>query len=400
MWVGALAGLLWLAVGGAAQAVTWFTNLGTLLEPMLPRTMRGNVWVWPGVWGYAAALLGACAVAAIVTAILASPRGSAAPGRAVAGPAWLAVIVAATVVGAAGDVAVLFGFGSIPGVGEGLRGRLSIADLGSGAAAGAYFGVLYGWIVALCARAGVAGATRVTGEAAGPGVSGRAGVQQSVLAGLVAAGAALVLVIAYTVVSTTGALVHTAVTQTELAQAEREAAEAAGVPSVGALPDPGADGEPVPSRDAGAPPRDPAWCSAEDTTLMFDGPDAATGHRILVVRVVNGGDAPCVLEGYPDIAFADQNGHLLDVELTHGSSFMRQDAGPTAITLEPGAWASSGIGWNANSTHNELVAAEVYSALVPGDERHAWPPWTPLDIVPGTSVAVSAWVLDDGPQPD
>ncbi|MHA3684734.1 DUF4232 domain-containing protein [Leucobacter sp. HY1908] len=443
LWPSATAGLLWLVVGGVAQALTWFTSVGWLLQAVVPHTMPGAVWMWPGVWGYTSALLGALAVGIGTAAILLLQARGPSFGWVGAGRAWLAMILASTVVGIATDVGVLLGFGPIPSVGEGLRSQLSIASLGSYAALGAYFGVLYGWVAALVARsldrvtlreavraaqleaeleatagAGLdpdqevnsGGAGEGPGAGAGerPGAPGAPGPRNiapprrpgAFVGAVLPVLAAVALAVAYTAVSSEGARVHTRVTQAELAQAERDAAEAAGVLSVGALPDSTAEGDPVPSRDEGAPPRDPAWCSAADTTLMFDGPDAATGHRLLTLRVVNGGEESCVLEGYPDIAFADQNGHLLDAELSRGGSFMRQDAGPAAITLEPGAWASSGIGWNANSTQGELVAAQVYSALVPGDERHAWPPRTPLDIVPGASVAVSAWEPSDGPQPD
>lgn len=425
LWTGVTAGLLWLVVGGVAQALRWFTRFGSLLEPVVPSTMPGNVWVWPGAWGYLAALLGALAVAGVTIAILAVQARGASFGWVMVGRTWLAVIIAATVGGIASDIAGLFGFGPVPGIGEGLSGRLSIADLGTDAASGAYFGVLYGWIVALLMRASarraghgapasdtaVSGVTTVAGhdpDHAAELVTGDArgrsrAAQPSKLARLRAAISvfvAAVLVIGYTVVSAAGARVHTEVTQTAIVQAERDAAEAAGIPSVGALPDPGSEGEAVPVRDDSAALRDPAWCADEDSTLIFDGPDAATGHRLLMLHVVNGGDSPCVLEGYPDIVFADQNGHLLDAEITPGSSFMRQDTGPVKITLEPGAFASSGIGWNANSTHGALVAAEVYGALVPGDTRHSWPPRSPLDIVPGSEVAVTAWALSDGPQPD
>lgn len=254
--------------------------------------------------------------------------------------------------------------------------------LGTFAAAGAYWGVLYGWIAAL----------------AGPRSASAQSSQRSRRSSLVAAVLVVVLVIvAYALVAVGGDRAWNRATQTEAAEAERVALEEAGTPRTGAVPDPYADGEAVPLRDEQAEPRDPQWCAAEETTLMFGEPDAASGHRVLPLRAVNGSDTSCVLNGYPDIAFADQNGHLLEVELEHGGSFMvSEDAGPVSVTLEPGAWAVSYIGWNANSTQGQLVAAEVYSALMPGDERHSWPPRVPLDIVPGATVAVTAWAADAG----
>jgi len=103
--------------------------------------------------------------------------------------------------------------------------------------------------------------------------------------------------------------------------------------------------------------------------------------------------APCVLEGYPDIAFADENGSELDVSISHGGSFMTEDAGAIPDVVPPGGFAQTRIGWDAMPNDGALVAYAVHAALYPGLPRGSWP--ITLDIVAGGEVAITAWTLSD-----
>ncbi|QHF22823.1 hypothetical protein GTU73_01585 [Rathayibacter sp. VKM Ac-2804] len=59
-----------------------------------------------------------------------------------------------------------------------------------------------------------------------------------------------------------------------------------------------------------------------------------------------------MIEGYPDLAFADQNGNTVDVDFVRGGSFMTEDAGPVRVEIPAGAevavtgWALRPIGEN------------------------------------------------------
>ncbi|MGB3373670.1 MAG: DUF4232 domain-containing protein, partial [Microbacterium sp.] len=132
-------------------------------------------------------------------------------------------------------------------------------------------------------------------------------------------------------------------------------------------------------------------CTTGNSTLMAPQPDGATGHRGQMIQLVNAADAPCTLEGYPDVAYGDQNGHLLDVTVERGGSFMAQDPGSAPITLQPGESAIAVIGWDANSMHGQLVASTLWVAAHPGDARLMWD--MRLDIIPGATVHVTAWHL-------
>jgi hypothetical protein len=97
--------------------------------------------------------------------------------------------------------------------------------------------------------------------------------------------------------------------------------------SSGALPDPYAEGDPVPTAAPDAPSPAAGCCTPGRAMMLLGEPDAATGHRAYSVTLMNFSDAPCAVEGYPDFAFADQKDHLLDVTIEHGGSFTATDRG-------------------------------------------------------------------------
>ena len=129
--------------------------------------------------------------------------------------------------------------------------------------------------------------------------------------------------------------------------------------------------------------------------LLKGEPDAATGHRGLPIRLMNFSEEPCVIEGYPDVAFGDQNQHLLAVTVEQGGSFMAQDPGPQRIEVPAGGYAVTVLGWDAASPHGALVTKTVYAAPTAGMTRGSWP--IDLDIVEGSTVAITAWAIDSEP---
>jgi hypothetical protein len=188
---------------------------------------------------------------------------------------------------------------------------------------------------------------------------------------------------------------RTAAIQAEVdAQREIEAQN-----TFGALPDPNAPGEPVPTAAPASGDLDPQWCTPDRATPLLGEPDAATGHRGLPIRLMNFSDEPCVIEGYPDVAFGDQNQHLLAVTIERGGSFMTQDPGPQRIEVPAGGYAVTYLGWDAASPHGALVTKTIYAAPTAGMERGSWGLDFDLDIVEGSTVAITAWALDPNPFP-
>lgn len=175
-------------------------------------------------------------------------------------------------------------------------------------------------------------------------------------------------------------------------QSAQEQATAEGQ-DLGEAPDPSSPVNPPPSVAADAVAADSSWCTPEQAMVLLSGGDAATGHRVQTIRVMNFSETPCVLNGYPDLAFADASGSAIDVTVSHGNSFMTTDAGAQPITLEPGGYAKASIGWNAMATSGELATYFLFAAMYPGLERGSWP--VELDIVAGGEVQVTAWQLSD-----
>ena len=177
--------------------------------------------------------------------------------------------------------------------------------------------------------------------------------------------------------------------------ASAEASAVAEGETLGAVPDPDVESTPPPTIAPDADPDDidPSWCTPEQATPLLGETDAATGHRVLTIEVMNFSDTPCVLNGYPDLAFADADGSAIDVTVTHGGSFMAEDPGAMPITVPAQGYGVTRIGWTAMATDGELATYTLYSALYPGLERGSWP--ITLDIVAGGEVFVTAWAVSD-----
>lgn len=357
--VAGTAGVLWLAVVGLAAAVS-LTPLQRVQQAALP-TPSPYVWSWPAPWSLLSPLVAALAVAACVAAVLhvARRRGSFAA-------TWLAVVAAGAITGMTIDVQLVFGTLFTHGW------ALWAVDLGSRAAIGAYWGLLYGWLPALIA-------SRLSRrEAADDGAGGAMRLRSTLAVG--AAIAALILLVA----------TQTLGDEASQAQVRADQAAAEPAPADGSIPpDPQAEGDPVPERSAGAGATGADGCTPDRAMILKGEPDAATGHRGLRLELMNFSDAPCTIEGYPDIAFGDQNGHLLDTTIEHGGSFMATDPGPAPVIVPAGSSAVAYLGWDAQSTHGALIARTLWAAVVAGETRGSWP--VELDVVAGTPVSVTAW---------
>ncbi|KNY04888.1 DUF4232 domain-containing protein [Microbacterium sp. GCS4] len=360
--VSATVGGLWLLVVLIA-AIGSLTPLARVEQAVLP-TPTPFLWSWAAPWPVVVPVAGAVAVAVVHAAILRLGRS-----RSSFFFAWIAAVAAGAAVGLTIDVVLVFGnlFTS---------GWASWAlDLGSRAATGAYWGLLYGWIAGLVAWR----LDRTAPDAATPAPR--------------PAGAAITVVAAIASLALLGA-VYVAGDAATQAQVRAEAAAAEPPPADGSAPiDPQAAGEPVPERVDGSGVTGIDGCTPDRAMALIGDPDGATGHRGLRLELMNFSEEPCVIEGYPDVAFGDQNGHLLDVDVTPGSSFMAVDPGPVRIEIPAGSSAVAWIGWDANSTQGALVAKTIWNAVLPGETRGSKPIET--DIVAGSSVTVTAWALPE-----
>ena len=363
---GGVLAALWLASGWLSFAMLRAGGSIATLGELVPSPMSRGVFGSPLPW---AVLVQALTVVAVVTGFALLSTWFARHGRITFAVGWISAVLVGFAIGAALD---LGGFVAWAGS-FGIRGALR--TMGATQVT-TWWALIAGWIPALVARGSVGGGWPEADAARG---------RRTVVA---VAAIAVVSLIALPVAAQAG---HDSAQQQF--RDDRAAAQASATPDPdgAAQVDPDAPGDPVPSVASGENAIPGDACTTVNSTLMAPPPDGATGHRGQGIQLVNAADAPCTLEGYPDVAYGDQNGHLLDVTVEHGSSFMAQDAGAVPITLQPGESAFAEIGWDANSMHGQLVASTLWVATRPGDARLTWD--MRLDIIPGATVHVTAWHL-------
>lgn len=369
---GGLAALLWLGSGALSHLLRG-TRLSQPAELVLPVAVPGMMWAWPGAWGAIGIAVNVLTVAVLSWALLTLTAQSSRPSIF---SAWLMILLATTAAGVAVGVGQLVAH--IPLMGFSAFNLDPVQFL----LGGAYWGVLYGWIPAKIA---VQGAHRAKNQAVLQPTNAEALVEVlRPIAHWWVAGFAILAIAALTTVTTLGVRAERVANQQVMIEDGPELPD-------GVTVDPYAAGDPPPESIAAEGTRKPEWCTPEQAMLLLGTPDSASGHRVQPIRLMNFSEEECVVEGYPDIAFADQNGNLLDVVLIRGGSFMATDSGSLPVTVPPGGYAVTYLGWNANSTHNELVVTTIHAAQVAGDKRGSWSGQPGLDIIEGSEVFVTAW---------
>lgn len=380
-------------IGGGVLALLWFVcgwlphllySLGgsmATLSQLIPSPMMRGVFGSPVLWAAIVQVLMALALvggfATLATWFAAGSATGLGTRRAVFAAGWLAAILTAFAVGAVLDLGDFFSWVGTFGV-RGAIGTMGAAPLT------AWWAVLLGWIPALVLVL-VPGSSGADGDADADAAAGAVPPRSPVgranyAVAVVAAVALLALPFA--------ALAGDSATQAQLRD-EQATAQQQADPDGAAAPDPSASGDPVPTAAPSEGDAIEGACTSANTTILAPAPDGATGHRGQALSLVNVSEEACVVEGYPDVAYGDQNGHLLDVTVEHGRSFMAEDPGPSSITLQPGKAASAVIGWDANSVHGQLAARSLWIAVRPGEERLSWD--VSLDIISGSTVHVTAW---------
>lgn len=368
----ALTAALWLVFAVTRWALSQIQGPIAQLAVLVPEVVpSGLMWGQGGLSLVLTVVVGAVAVAlahALFTAAAARHGGLLVGG-------WFAAVAAGALVGLALDIAGAWGALADYGA----RGLL-VGNFGAATTSGALWGLAVGWMPGLVART----MTLAPSDANEAAPSRRPVwlLPAAAVALVAAAGAGIAADDART----------SAIEADVAAQQDAEAAV-----TFGAVPDPNAPGVPVPDRVDASIDADPSWCTPERAMLLKGEPDAATGHRGLPIRLMNFSDAPCAIEGYPDLAFGDQNQHLLNVTIEQGGSFMAQDPGPHRIEVPAGGYAVSVLGWDAASPQGALVTKTVYAAATAGMTRGSWP--IDLDIVEGSTVALTAWMIDPNPVP-
>jgi hypothetical protein len=354
---GAAAAALWLLLGGAYALIVWYRLLPVdALRLVLPEVVPIRAWYREAPWAALLPLLSALLFGALVVlaAQWISRVADRSPRALLFAAVWLAAIGAALVVGTTSAIAGTVEGWPPPSASFIVRGWFeTIAPALYGAA-------LWGWVPALVA-------TRA---------SPRGAIRDARIPALVVAAVLVVATLAAGVLArTTDGTLPPIMTQP--------------------VPDPIVSLTPPAERvDAPVPPAE-NWCTSEGLGFRDGGGDAATGHRVQVIVVKNLLSEPCVLPGYPDVAFSDSIGNDLGTTVVPGGGFMSDDPGPSELVLEPGAEAATWVTWDAQAAGSGEIGS-IWIAPWAGATRGILPFPHGADIANGAAVAVTAWQPHEG----
>jgi hypothetical protein len=380
----AVASALWFASGAVYGLLVWFSVLPVSPEIVFPETIAAYTWQSVAPWNVVLPALSVLAFAGLFASIVLLLRR---PGRATFLPVWFAAI------GASFLTALIVAVGQTAANWPPMRLAMAPQYIVEALPDAGYWGIVWGWMPALVAvlltrRA----AARVSRVPAGDDPVGDAPVSEApdaaapaprrapAVPALVAA--LLVLVAGVGIVTSMPA----ASTANRALYDDTQPAIVEPQPIYTSPPPvPVAPGDFIVPSD---------WCTTDQLSLLAGGGDAATGHRQFSFTATNVSNTACVLEGYPDLAFGNDESGDLGVNVFRGGSFMTEDAGAQPITLQPGGRATTELGWNANATAGVFATDTVWAAPYPGAVR--LPFAQELDITAGSTVAVTAWQLDAG----
>ncbi|MFZ3470172.1 DUF4232 domain-containing protein [Streptomyces sp. 4.24] len=129
--------------------------------------------------------------------------------------------------------------------------------------------------------------------------------------------------------------------------------------------------------------------------------NAAMGLRVGAVELVNCGDQPYELEGYPEIELLDRaNAPLQGVSVGHGAAAITSsptgaEAPPGKVTLRPGQAAEVLLVWRNLLTESDVPAAEAWGLMVtprPGAPRLELRLKQSVDLGNTGKLGIGAWV--------
>ncbi|RFA13646.1 hypothetical protein B7R22_13420 [Subtercola boreus] len=377
---GIVAAALWMLVNGLNIALTFNSTLpSSLADIVFPAAIRSVTWVSDPPWNVVTPIVSALAVGALIvigSRLTAGPgpgsesgsdRGTRRVPRTLT--SWFTALLAAGLVGFALALGQTFHdwppsrvWNAFDGFPDAIR-------------SGVLWGVVWGWIPAV-----------LFARVDGAGLSSRASARKR-------GGTSRMLVGAVAAVFVLAVVVSSSLTGYS-------------VPAEPSDPAPIVQptGPAVPLIAEGSPVVDPQWCSDDQLALEAGAVDGAAGHRSLQLLATNHTGVDCVLDGYPDLAFADANDFLLTLHLVHGGSFTSDDPGPAPIILSAGQSATARLGWDAQPRDPDHTVAYLHLAPYPGAERIALP--IRGDLIQDADVAVTAWAgtarvavpVDSGPR--
>ncbi|MFF2269060.1 DUF4232 domain-containing protein [Cellulosimicrobium cellulans] len=335
-----------------------------LLPTLVPAHARYTVDPWPTLLWSSVLLTAAFALAAAGTAVLALVGAQ---------PWWkrfvwlwaLAVVVGVGVAGLAELGEVWLSIDRFGGRGGSHIRLFTIPALREAVV----WGVLWGWGPALVTA--LVGPTAVRRPGGG---GARGGVTPAVVhRGRVLVAAAIVATL----------VVGAAASGAWLVRVSYDAAESTA--TAVRQPDAGPTGPTDPPAPVAPSEEDVVRCSADEVVVTWGGHDAAVGYRQATVTVENRSSGSCVVDRYPDLAFADADGDELRPAVDHGGG-----SGTGTLELGPGESARSTLSWRGDQAPaGSVTVAQVLIAPWAGAPRTVAD--EALDVVDGGDLTVSAW---------
>ncbi|MGV9216072.1 DUF4232 domain-containing protein [Micromonospora sp. RB23] len=159
-------------------------------------------------------------------------------------------------------------------------------------------------------------------------------------------------------------------------------------------PPPGPTSAAGASPSASAPPV--AECPASGVRIRSTGGDAAMGLRALGLELVNCGDRPYRLNGYPTVWVLDEQRKPIILAVVNGAKDITSgfDQPPQLITLQKGERAVATVLWRNLVTDSTVVATDgAYLTVAPaaGQPAEEVDPHGPVDVGNTGRIGVSAW---------
>ncbi|MGC5289216.1 DUF4232 domain-containing protein [Micromonospora sp. DT231] len=167
-------------------------------------------------------------------------------------------------------------------------------------------------------------------------------------------------------------------------------------------------GPPPPTAPSPSPSTSPlADCPASGVRIRSTGGDAAMGLRALGLELVNCGDRPYQLNGYPVLHVFDDKHEPVLLRVVNGGREITSgfDQPPRQITLAPDERATAVVLWRNLVTDSTVVATNgEYLTVAPaaGQPGEEVDPDGPIDLGNTGRIGVSAWKKADpaAPVPD
>ncbi|QLQ38181.1 DUF4232 domain-containing protein [Micromonospora robiginosa] len=159
--------------------------------------------------------------------------------------------------------------------------------------------------------------------------------------------------------------------------------------------DPPSGPVPRPGQHESTPPG-PTTCPPDGVRIAETGVSAAMGLRAMGLDLVNCGNQPYELRGYPAVRLRDADGDPITVHTVPGAAGITSgfDAPPTRIVLLPGERAGATLLWRNTVTDSTVAATEGRQLDVAPQAGRPSQPVTldgPIDLGNTGRLGLSVW---------